>query len=109
MTHALWAQEASPSGAPGMFIINHHYLNCLELLLCSSETMTSNFFLFNEGSSFLLICFIPTVITHTQELLYSLLHSFILEFRPFHKSDNPGQRNPSVRDVKTIKASLVLL
>ena len=42
-------------------------------------------FFFNEGSSFLLTCFIPPAVAQTQGALYSLLPSFILEFLAFTK------------------------
>lgn len=50
-------------------------------------------FFLNEGSSFLLICFILTVITHAQELLYSLLHSFILAVQAFLKGRIQDKKN----------------
>lgn len=82
MTHSLWAQEVSAFRCSG----NVHYKSSLSELFGATIISLGNNdfeFFFNEGSSFQLVCFIPTVITHTQELLSSLLESFILEFQTF--------------------------
>lgn len=55
--------------------------------------MTSEKTFFNEGSSFRLICLIPLVITHTQELLYAFIARFDLRVPGFYQSDHPRQRN----------------
>lgn len=98
MTHSLRASGASAGRCSG----DEHYKSPFPESLGAAVTgLGNNDFgktFFNEGSSFLLICSIPPVITHTQELLSAFIARFDLRVPGFYQSDHQRQRKQECQD-----------